>query len=280
MLSRGIFTNGLPKVLPKRAIFSARLSTSQSGNPAPKKALGKTLVALGGLALATTLFYQGYNKIQKSSGDKVKESGERKPVAGPAFSEKDVSVIFVLGGPGLGKGTQCGKLVQDKGFVHLSAGDLLREEQKRDGSKYGDLIAQCIKDGTIVPQEVTVALLEQAIQNGYKSGKNRFLVDGFPRKMDQAHTFEDTIVKSAFTIFFECPEQVMLQRLLERGKTSGRTDDNIESIKKRFKVFIETSMPVVDYFESEGRVVKLRCDEPVDEVYGHVLKALESRGIN
>lgn len=229
-------------------------------------------MALGALALATTLFYQGYGKLQ-SSTEKSKSSKA-------AFSEKDVSVIFVLGGPGLGKGTQCAKLVKDKGFVHLSAGDLLREEQQREGSKYGDLIAQCIKEGTIVPQEVTVALLEQAIRNAHQDGKSRFLVDGFPRKMDQAHTFEDTIVRSAFTLFFECPEQVMLNRLLERGKTSGRTDDNIESIKKRFKVFVETSMPVVDYFDGQGRVVKLRCDEPVDVVYSRVVKALDSRGIN
>lgn len=248
-------------------------SSSQSGTPPPKSSRGKILIALGALAVATTVVSLS---LKKSEPVSVKE-----PVkAGPAFSDKDVSVIFVLGGPGLGKGTQCAKLVNDKHFVHLSAGDLLREEQKREGSKYGELIAQCIKDGTIVPQEVTVALLEQAIGNEHKNGKSRFLVDGFPRKMDQAHTFEDTIVKSAFTLFFECPEQVMLERLLERGKTSGRTDDNIESIKKRFRTFVDTSMPVVDYFASQGRVVKLRCDEPVDVVYGHVVKALESRGIN
>lgn len=247
-------------------------STSQSGGSQPKNNRGRLLLTLGALAIATTVLSQSIKKTEPVAA--------KEPKKGPAFSDKDVSVIFVLGGPGLGKGTQCGKLVKDKGFVHLSAGDLLREEQKRQGSKYGELIAQCIKEGTIVPQEVTVALLEQAIRTEYEAGNTRFLVDGFPRKMDQAHTFEDTIVKSAFTLFFECPEEVMLKRLLERGKTSGRTDDNIESIKKRFRVFVDTSMPVVDYFASQNKVVKLRCDEPVDVVYNHVVEALERKGIN
>merc|ERR1712105_64098 len=137
-----------------------------------------------------------------------------------------------------------------------------------------------IKEGTIVPQEVTVALLKDAISSHVKKGDKRFLVDGFPRKMDQALTFEKEIVKSAFSLFFECPELVMLERLLERGKTSGRTDDNIESIKKRFRVFIETSMPVVDHFDQQDKVARVKCDEPVDVVSEHVKKAFESRGIN
>ncbi|KAJ8146805.1 hypothetical protein OY671_000162 [Metschnikowia pulcherrima] len=203
-----------------------------------------------------------------------------KETASTAFSPEDVKVIFVLGGPGSGKGTQCSKLVNEKGFVHLSAGDLLRAEQSRKGSEYGKLIAQCIKEGTIVPQEVTIALLKNAISSHVAKGDKRFLVDGFPRKMDQALTFENEIVKSAFTLFFECPESVMLERLLERGKTSGRTDDNIESIKKRFRVFIDTSMPVVKHFDEQGKVIKVKCDEPVEIVSAHVKKALEDKGIN
>lgn len=197
----------------------------------------------------------------------------------PAFSDGQISVIFVLGGPGSGKGTQCAKLVNEQKFVHLSAGDLLRAEQARKGSKYGELIAQYIKDGLIVPQEVTIALLEQAIKENFSKGSTRFLVDGFPRKMDQALTFETQVAKSALTVFFECPETVMLERLLERGKTSGRTDDNIESIKKRFRTFVDTSMPVVDHFAAQDKVVKVSCDQPVDAVYGQLREALKGKGI-
>lgn len=250
---------------------SSNSNSNKSTPPPPSISRGKILGALGVLALGSTLIASVYNR--EGPVDAVE------PKKGPALSDKDVSVIFVLGGPGSGKGTQCGKLVADHGFVHLSAGDLLRAEQKREGSQYGKLISDCIKEGSIVPQEVTVALLEQAIIENHKKGSNKFLVDGFPRKMDQAITFEDQIVKSKFTLFFECPEQVMLERLLERGKTSGRTDDNIESIKKRFRVFVDTSMPVVDYFDGQGKVVKLRCDEPVDVVYGHVKEAMKLKGI-
>lgn len=240
--------------------------------PPPQIPKGKILAALGLLAIGSSIAASFYNKNDPVTAVEPKK--------GPAFSDSDVSVIFVLGGPGSGKGTQCAKLVKEKGFVHLSAGDLLRAEQNREGSKYGELIAQYIKEGTIVPQEVTVALLEQAIRENYNKGQKRFLVDGFPRKMDQAITFEEQIAKSAFTLFFECPEGVMLDRLLERGKTSGRADDNIESIKKRFRTFVDTSMPVVEYFRKQDRVVQLRCDEPVDTVYGHVKDALAAKGIN
>ncbi|EJS42899.1 ura6p [Saccharomyces arboricola H-6] len=195
----------------------------------------------------------------------------------PAFSPDQVSVVFVLGGPGAGKGTQCEKLVKDYSFVHLSAGDLLRAEQNRKGSQYGELISNHIKEGLIVPQEITLALLRNAISENLKVNKYKFLIDGFPRKMDQAVSFERDIVESKFVLFFDCPEDVMLQRLLERGKTSGRSDDNIESIKKRFKTFEGTSMPVIDYFETKSKVVRIRCDKSVEDVYKEVQDAIRDR---
>jgi UMP-CMP kinase len=221
----------------------------------------------------------------------------------PLLSPSEATIIFVLGGPGSGKGTQCAKLVSDYGFKHLSAGDLLREEQDRAGSQFGDLIKQYIKDGLIVPMEVTIQLLENAITETIeKEGNRQFLIDGisflpscsssptfsptnasphpgFPRKMDQALKFEEAVCTSKFTLFFDCPEDVMETRLLNRGKTSGRSDDNAESIKKRFKTFIETSMPVVDYFEKEGRVVNISAVSPPDEVYEEVKKRFVERGV-
>lgn len=102
---------------------------------------------------------------------------------------------------------------------------------------------------------------------------------GFPRKLDQAHTFESSIVPAAFVLFFDCPEEVMQERLLKRGETSGRSDDNAESIKKRFRTFVDTSMPVVKYFEKEERVEKVSATSPRDEVYEDVKKAMKKRGI-
>ncbi|KAF3940165.1 hypothetical protein ABW19_dt0202395 [Dactylella cylindrospora] len=196
---------------------------------------------------------------------------------GPIFDPKQVKVIFVLGGPGVGKGTQCAKLVNDYGFVHLSAGDLLREEQSRSGTQYGELIKSYIKDGLIVPMEVTIALLENAMKAKMDEKKSKFLIDGFPRQMDQALKFEEVIVPSSFTLFFDCDEDTMMQRILERGKTSGRSDDNPESILKRFRTFKETSMPVVNYFEGQGKVVKVDGGKSIDDVYKAVVSHIADR---
>src|ERR1700710_107760 len=98
----------------------------------------------------------------------------------PTFSSDNVTVLFVLGGPGAGKGTQCANLVRDYKFTHLSAGDLLRAEQERPGSEFGSLIKDYIKNGLIVPMEVTVQLLQNAMTeviNKDKDGKGKFLID-------------------------------------------------------------------------------------------------------
>ncbi|PWZ01199.1 UMP-CMP kinase, partial [Testicularia cyperi] len=213
----------------------------------------------------------------------------------PRFASSEVTVVFVLGGPGAGKGTQCARLVNDYGFVHLSAGDLLRAEQQRPGSEYGAMIADYIKEGKIVPMEVTVALLSNAIaealskqgeseagtsipeehKSKWVDGKGRFLVDGFPRKMDQAIKFDESVCASQFVLFLNATEEVMLERLLERGKTSGRADDNMESIKKRFQTFVETSMPVVDYYRQQDRVVEVDSIKSVDDVYAEIRAAMD-----
>ena len=108
------------------------------------------------------------------------------PKPSPTFDPSSVSVIFVLGGPGAGKGTQCAFLVRDYGFTHLSAGDLLRAEQDRPNSQFGSMIRETIREGRIVPMEVTVQLLENAMEEVIreKGGKGKFLIDGsfFPHR--------------------------------------------------------------------------------------------------
>jgi UMP-CMP kinase len=99
-----------------------------------------------------------------------------------------VLTFFVLGGPGSGKGTLCKDLVRDHSFVHLSAGDLLREERD-SGSPQGDLINQLILEGKIVPVQITVNLIKKAMeQQGWSNSK--FLIDGFPRNLDNYQGWE------------------------------------------------------------------------------------------
>lgn len=276
MFLRQLFSRTTTHNLKQSVVFRRLKSTRPPSLPPRPTLKGNTLLILGALVVGSTIAATLYNKDGPKSAFEPSGATQAKS---PEFPPGKINVVFVLGGPGAGKGTQCDILVKERGFTHLSAGDLLRAEQVRKGSKYGELIAKCIKEGTIVPQEVTIELLNNAIKEKYKQGQTKFLVDGFPRKMDQALTFEETIAKSALTIFFECPEQVMLQRLLERGKTSGRADDNIESIRKRFRTFVETSMPVVDYFDKQGKVVKVRCDHPIPVVAKQVLEALKDKGI-
>lgn len=175
------------------------------------------------------------------------------------------SIVFVLGGPGSGKGTQCAKLVEEFGIVHLSAGDLLRAHMK-SGSLDGNMVAQIIKDGQIVPSHVTISLLQKAMAD---SGQDRFLIDGFPRNDENRNAFEQqTGTEPDFVLFLDCPEQVMEKRLL--GRQEGRTDDNIESIKKRFRVFLDSSMPVINHYEGKGKVRRFDATPPPEEVFKKV----------
>lgn len=168
------------------------------------------------------------------------------------IERENYKVIFVLGGPGVGKGTQCALLSHKYGWIHVSAGDLLRREQARKGSPFGDLIETCIREGNIVPHFVTIALLKAEMEL-YPPG-TVFLIDGFPREIGQAQAFEETVLPMDLVLFFECDEEVMLKRLMQRSKSSGRSDDNIESIMKRFCTYQKTSLPVVTYYEEMGKV--------------------------
>lgn len=179
------------------------------------------------------------------------------------------SIVFVLGGPGSGKGTQCSKLVDEFGVVHLSAGDLLRAHMK-SGSPDGNMVAEMIKDGSIVPSHVTNGLLEGAMNAEQDlTGKNKFLIDGFPRNDENRAAFEaDTGEQPAFILYFNCPEEIMEQRLL--GRNEGRTDDNIETIRKRFSVFVSSSLPVIEHYRGLDKVREIKADRPANEVYQDV----------
>ncbi|KAF4703159.1 hypothetical protein FOZ62_008212, partial [Perkinsus olseni] len=172
------------------------------------------------------------------------------------------TVVFVLGGPGAGKGTQCDLIEKEFGFVHLSAGDLLREERNREGSEYGDLIEKYIREGAIVPVEITVNLLKRAMEkHDWEHGK--FLIDGFPRNEDNLDGWERVLggkVDEKFCLFFDCPEDVMEKRLLSRGKTSGRSDDNLESIRKRFRTYEAETRPIIQRFAAKGKERRVNAD--------------------
>ncbi|XP_055545161.1 UMP-CMP kinase [Wyeomyia smithii] len=183
-------------------------------------------------------------------------------------------VVFVLGAPGAGKGTQCEKIVHHFGYTHLSAGDLLREERNREGSEYGALIEDNIRNGRIVPVEITCALLENAMNKTRETtGNDKFLIDGFPRNEDNLQGWNSKMsekVQLQFVLFFECTEDQCIVRCLRRGESSGRSDDNLESLKKRFNTYINDTMPIVEHYKKLDLVKTIDAVAGPDEVFEKV----------
>jgi len=185
-------------------------------------------------------------------------------------------VVFVLGGPGSGKGTQCSLLSSNiPNWRHLSAGDLLRAERK-SGSDLANLINDKISNGEIVPANITVNLIKAAMEraNEENEAQLKFIIDGFPRSEGNVSVWKEVmseVTKLEFVLFLDCPEDIMTGRLLDRGKTNERTDDNLETIRKRFRTFREGEMPIVKVYENEKGMLKhVRADRSIDDVYEEV----------
>lgn len=184
-------------------------------------------------------------------------------------------VFFVLGGPGAGKGTQCTKLSSEYGLLHISAGELLREE-RNSGSSQGELIESIIKEGNIVPSSITVALIEKAIKN---SKASRILVDGFPRNLENLDTWNDMMkdqMETKSCIFIECPETELERRILLRGQSSGRSDDNMESARKRFSTYKQSTLPVVEHFTCSNQLITIRGDQAEGDVWSELKRVFST----
>jgi len=184
-------------------------------------------------------------------------------------SKKKFDVVFVLGGPGAGKGTQSALIYKKYGYEHLSAGDLLRAE-KASGSELAEMINTYINEGKIVPAQVTVRLLRNAMES---SGATKFLVDGFPRDVDNLTCWESemtAITNVQFLLYLNCPQDIMVERLVERGKTSGRSDDNREAIKKRFVTYENSTRPIIEHFMKLNKVREVDSNRKVEDVFADV----------
>ncbi|XP_048844952.1 UMP-CMP kinase isoform X2 [Brienomyrus brachyistius] len=192
-------------------------------------------------------------------------------------------VVFVLGGPGAGKGTQCAKIVQNYNYTHLSAGDLLREERIREGSECGQLIDSYIKEGKIVPVEITITLLKQAMEKIMQQDQEKynFLIDGFPRNESNLQGWNKDMEGKAdvrFILFFDCSNEVCVSRCLERGKNSGRTDDNRESLEKRIQTYLTSTRPIINQYLKQRRVRTVDASRSVEEVFADVKRIFEMEG--
>ncbi|CDI97370.1 adenylate kinase [Echinococcus multilocularis] len=190
---------------------------------------------------------------------------------------KGAKVIFVLGGPGSGKGAQCKKIVAKYGFNHLSSGDLLRDEVQ-SGSPRGKELQAIMEKGELVSLEVVLALIKDAMLKLINKSPY-FLIDGYPRELEQGTRFEKEVAQCFAALYFEVSEEVMKQRLLKRGETSGRADDNEATIVQRLKTFEEKTEPVIKHYTQKGIVIKIDASKTIDEVFAVVVQEFAKKGI-
>ncbi|WP_442505156.1 nucleoside monophosphate kinase [Novipirellula sp. SH528] len=187
------------------------------------------------------------------------------------------NVVFVLGGPGAGKGTMCELAESQLGWTHLSTGDLLRAERQSGGST-ADTIAEIIAAGKLVPNEIVVTLLKNAMEHITRTtGMNNFLLDGFPRSLSNLAGWyeifgEDTELPKM--LYFECPYAVLEKRILGRAKYTGRIDDNVESLKLRFDTFKSETLPTVELFKSKNKCAEIDTSHDRQTVYATVCSNL------
>lgn len=185
--------------------------------------------------------------------------------------------IILCGAPGCGKGTQSEFIVEKYGLTHLSTGDLMRHEVA-SGSELGQLIESYTSQGQLVPDDVTIQLLEKHIESLPADTKG-LIFDGFPRTLNQAVQLERLMKKrgdkTAILIDINVPEDEIIRRLIERGKTSGRTDDNLDTIKKRLVVYHDQTRPVDDYYELMDKYVRIQGLGTISGIFGRISRVLD-----
>ncbi len=187
------------------------------------------------------------------------------------------NVVFVIGGPGSGKGTMCELAEIQLGWVHLSTGDLLRAELEAGGPK-ATVIEKHMTAGELVPNDIFVTLLKEVMERQTRlTGKRNFLLDGFPRSLKNMEGWFDIFGQSAelpTMLYFECPYDVLEQRILSRAKYSGRSDDNIQSMKLRFETYKAETLPTVEHFKSKNKCIEIDTSQSREAVYQHVIENL------
>ncbi|XP_059848304.1 adenylate kinase isoenzyme 1-like isoform X2 [Hypanus sabinus] len=174
-------------------------------------------------------------------------------------------IIFVIGGPGSGKGSQCLKMMEKYGFTHLSTGNLLRKEITNETER-GKKIKKIMVEGGLVPLGITLEILRDAMLENLQETKG-FMIDGYPRTLKQAETFDKSFIPPTIVLLIDCSPEVMKQRLINRGQASGRFDDNEVTISKRVETYFADSVPVVKHYEGKGLLRKIQGEGTEEDVF-------------
>ncbi|MGH2969914.1 MAG: adenylate kinase [Solirubrobacteraceae bacterium] len=175
----------------------------------------------------------------------------------------DALGLVLIGPPGVGKGTQAARLVEEFALAHIATGDLLREHRAR-GTELGRQAAEHMADGRLVPDELVVAMVMERLRES-----PRFVLDGFPRTLEQAHALADLLSATdrelTAVVFIDAPDDVVIERIA--GRRDGRDDDAPETVRRRLQVFHRTTAPVIDFYDGQGVLERIDAYGPVDDVY-------------
>jgi adenylate kinase len=185
--------------------------------------------------------------------------------------------IVLFGAPGAGKGTQSEKLIQKYQLLHLSTGDLFRMHLSH-GTELGKLARKYMDEGHLVPDSVVIGMVRDKIE-AHKDSKG-FIFDGFPRTVPQAEALDQMLhelgLRISCMLALDVPEEELKRRLVERGKISGRTDDqDPEKINTRIQVYRNETLPVAEYYKKQDKFIPIQGVGSIDDIFDNICSNIE-----
>lgn len=191
---------------------------------------------------------------------------------------KEMTNIVIFGAPGSGKGTQSELLIKEYGLSHISTGDVLRE-QIAQKTELGKTAEEYISNGKLIPDELMTDILDKVLE-GIVKQSNGVIFDGFPRTINQAIALDKLLAKRNMqldaVLGLEVDEEELIKRLINRGKTSGRSDDNPETIQKRLDVYHSQTNPLRDHYKKQGKYKAIHGMGDVNEIFGNIKQVIDS----
>lgn len=186
--------------------------------------------------------------------------------------------VVIFGAPGSGKGTQSELIIKKYGLFHISTGDVLRNEIK-NGTELGQTAETFIKDGKLVPDQLIIDMLANVLDSN-ESAKDGVIFDGFPRTIAQAEALNEMLktrgTAVSVVVGLDVQDQELIDRLLKRGQTSGRSDDNLETITKRLETYHSQTTPLKEFYINEGKYADINGMGTVEEIFARIETAIDS----
>ncbi|MDR1098410.1 MAG: adenylate kinase [Tannerella sp.] len=186
--------------------------------------------------------------------------------------------IVIFGSPGSGKGTQSGLIKERYKLAHISTGEVLRKEMKNE-TELGKTAGRYIDKGQLVPDDLICDMLDRVLDRLPEDAKG-VIFDGFPRTIPQAEALEHILQKRGWKVSIlldlQVEEDELVKRLTERGKSSGRTDDNAETIKSRLKVYHTQTAPLAEYYKKNGKHVAITGTGTVENIFHRITEAVDT----